>query len=181
MAAIIELLNRAERPVILVGNGVRLANGLAEFQELVDFLQVPVLTTWKAIDFLADDHPCYAGRPGAVGQRGANFTQQNSDFILILGRMDFGQTAYNHAAFARAAKKVMVDVDAAEIRKMEMKIDVPAHADAKAFLGELLRQRGRSAAAMPGAGGCRGPRPCRRSTRLRFPLIPRRRASTTTC
>lgn len=138
----IKLLNQSERPVILVGNGVRLADGIKEFLKLIDLLQIPVLTTWKAIDFLAENHPLFAGRPGAVGQRGANFTQQNSDFILIIGaRLDFGQTGYNHKNFARAARKVMVDIDPNEISKMEMPIDIPVRSDAKVFIQELIKQK----------------------------------------
>jgi acetolactate synthase I/II/III large subunit len=146
-AEAIELLNRSERPVLLAGNGIRLAKGEREFHQLIDLLQVPVLTTWKAIDFLPESHALYAGRPGAVGQRGANFTQQNSDCLLMIGaRMDFGQTGYNHSNLARAARKIMVDVDPAEIRKMATPIDVPIVADAKAFLQELLRQKDHLAA-----------------------------------
>ena len=99
----IRLLNQAQRPVILVGNGVRLAGAVERFLALAEMLNVPVLTTWKAMDFLAEDHPLYIGRPGAVGQRAANFAQQNADWMLILGaRLDLGQTAYNHRGFARA-------------------------------------------------------------------------------
>jgi acetolactate synthase-1/2/3 large subunit len=138
----IKLLNQAERPIILVGNGVRLAKGIGEFSELIEILQVPVLTTWKAIDFLPEEHPLFIGRPGSIGQRGANFAQQNSDWILILGaRLDLGQTGYNHRHFARAAKKVMVDVDPAEIRKIDMRIEVPVCADARTFIREFIHQR----------------------------------------
>ena len=138
----IQLLNQSERPVILVGNGVRLSKAIDDFLQLIEVLQMPVLTTWKAIDFLPECHSLFVGRPGAVGQRGANFTQQNSDWILILGaRLDLGQTGYNHRNFARAAKKIMVDIDPAEIKKMDMTIDVPVCADAKAFIQEFLRQR----------------------------------------
>ena len=73
-----------------------------------------------------------------MGQRGANFTIQNCDFLLTLGaRLDFGQTGYNQAALARGAKKVIVDVDAAEIEKLAFTVDVPVVADAKDFLTEL--------------------------------------------
>ena len=137
----IDLFNEAERPVVLVGNGVRLAKGVDEFMDLIRILQIPVLTTWKAIDFLPEDHPLYVGRPGSVGQRGANFAQQNSDWILVIGaRLDLGQTAYNHSNFARAAKKIMVDVDPGEIRKMSMPIDVAVCADAKDFIRAFLQQ-----------------------------------------
>ncbi|RLB80364.1 MAG: thiamine pyrophosphate-binding protein, partial [Deltaproteobacteria bacterium] len=137
----IQLFNEAERPVILAGNGIRLGKAVEEFNQLIEHIKVPVLTTWKAIDLLPEDHPLYAGRPGAVGQRGANFTQQASDWLLILGaRLDLGQTAYNHTGFAPSAKKVMVDIDKAEIDKMMSPIDVPVHADIKDFLREFLRQ-----------------------------------------
>ena len=142
VAEAIRLLNGAERPCILVGNGVRLAGGLREFRQLIELLQIPVLTSWKAIDFLGESHPLYAGRPGSVGQRGANFTLQNADFVLALGaRLDYGQTGYNPQTFARAAKKVIVDIDAAEIAKLG-KVDVAAAVDAKRFLAEFLRQIG---------------------------------------
>jgi len=138
----IQLLNQSERPVILVGNGVRLADGIKDFLDMIDLLKIPVLTTWKAIDFLAEDHPLFAGRPGAVGQRGANFTQQNSDFILGIGaRLDFGQTGYNHKNFARAAKKVIVDIDQNEINKLDMHIDVPICSDAKMFIRDFIKQK----------------------------------------
>lgn len=145
-AQAIALLNQAERPVILAGNGVRLARGQPEFTDLIARLQIPVLLTWKAADFLPETHPLFAGRPGASGQRGANFTQQNADFILVLGaRLDFGQLAYRHQNFARAARKVMVDADAAELRKMETPLDVAVHADARAFLLATLAQSDRLA------------------------------------
>lgn len=136
----IELLNRSERPVILAGNGIRLANALDDFHEWIEMLQVPVLTTWKAIDFLGETHPLFAGRPGAAGQRGANFVQQNSDWLLTVGaRLDLGQTAYTHHCFARAAHKTVVDIDIHEINKLRMFIDVPIKADAKAFIREFMR------------------------------------------
>jgi acetolactate synthase I/II/III large subunit len=138
----VDLFNQAERPVILAGNGIRLSKGLEEFLRLIGELHIPVLTTWKAADFLPEDHPLYAGRPGAVGQRGANFTQQNADWLLMIGaRMDLGQTAYTHANFARHAHTIMVDIDGAEIQKMQMKIDIPVISDAGAFLREFNSQR----------------------------------------
>jgi acetolactate synthase-1/2/3 large subunit len=139
----IELLNRADRPIMLLGNGVRLANALDELHSLLEALRIPVLTTWKTADIVSEDHPFYIGRPGAIGQRAANFAQQNSDFILIIGaRLDLGQTGYDHSNFAKAATKVMIDVDPAEIAKMDMKIDVPVCADARAAIEEFIAQSG---------------------------------------
>jgi acetolactate synthase-1/2/3 large subunit len=144
VARAIDVWNAADRPVLMVGNGVRLAGASQDFLTLAERLGAPVLLTWKALDLMGEDHPLYAGRPGAAGQRGANFTQQNSDCLLIVGaRLDLLQTAFNHANFARAAKKIMVDVDGEEIRKMQTEIHVPIVADAGEFLGEFLRQAGR--------------------------------------
>ena len=141
VARCIELLNEAERPVLLIGNGVRLARAESRLEEFVSLLSLPVLTTWLAIDLIADDHPLFAGRPGAVAPRGANFTLQNSDFLLVLGaRLDLVLTAFSHERLARAARKVMVDVDAAEIAKMKTTIDVPVCADAGEFMTEVQRQ-----------------------------------------
>lgn len=142
--AAIELLNASLRPVVLVGNGVRLSGATRELLEVVRCLGIPVLTTWKALDLLMEDDPLFCGRPGAIGQRAANFAQQNADWLLSLGaRLDLGQTGYRHDTFARAARKVIVDIDPAEIAKLEMRVDVPAPVDAGAFLRELLRQADR--------------------------------------
>ncbi|HVW20897.1 MAG TPA: thiamine pyrophosphate-binding protein [Opitutaceae bacterium] len=134
----IELLRQAKRPVVLAGNGLRHAGAVEDFLRWVESARIPVLTTWKALDFLPDDHPLYVGRPGAVGQRAANFAQQTSDLFISLGaRLDFGQTAYNHANFAARAKKVIVDIDPAELAKFQAEIAVPLAADAGTFVREL--------------------------------------------
>jgi len=141
VAQFYELINASKRPILLVGNGVRLANSKDKFLKLIEKLNIPILTTWKSIDFLSEDHPLYAGRPGLIGQRGANFSQQNSDLFISIGaRLDFGQTAFNHKNFARKAKKIIIDIDEAEIDKMEFDIDCPINFDAKEFLEEALNQ-----------------------------------------
>jgi acetolactate synthase I/II/III large subunit len=135
---VVGMLKISSRPAFLAGNGIRLDRALESFNALLEVLKVPLLTTWKALDFVADDHPLYAGRPGGVGQRGANFTQQNADLLIVIGaRLDFGQTAYEHSNFACCARKVIVDIDAAEIGKLQMKIDVPVIAGAGIFMNAL--------------------------------------------
>jgi len=140
VSAVIALLLDSVHPVILAGNGVRLAHAEDDFQQLIERLRIPVLLTWKAIDFLGEDHSLYAGRPGGSGQRGANFTQQNADFLLVLGaRLDAGQTAFSDTNFARASRKVMVDIDPSEIDKMKTTIDVRVPVDAGVFIRALLK------------------------------------------
>jgi acetolactate synthase-1/2/3 large subunit len=142
VAQAIQLFNVAERPVLLAGNGIRLAHAEALFRALADTLDIPLLTTWPALDLLPESHPYNMGRPGAMAPRGANFTLQNADWLLTVGaRLDRVQTGFSHERFARAARKVMVDIDPAEIGKMTTPIDVAICADAKDFLAEFTRQR----------------------------------------
>ena len=139
---IIESLNSSKRPVILAGNGIRLSDSIVQFTELTNILQIPVLLTWKAIDYMEEEDPLFVGRPGGVGQRGANFSQQNSDFLISIGaRLDHGQTAYQHKYFAREATKVIVDIDENEINKLSMDIEYPMPVDAGEFIDELILQK----------------------------------------
>lgn len=141
VSATIDLLRQAKRPVLFVGNGARMAHHQGLVSKAADLLKIPVLLTWKSMDMLAEDDSWFAGRPGSVASRGANFTQQNADCILVVGaRLDMPQIAFSHKNFARAAKKVLVDVDPLEIAKFEMPIDVPVIADAADFLAELIDQ-----------------------------------------
>jgi acetolactate synthase-1/2/3 large subunit len=103
-----------------------------------------VLTTWLAMDLIEADHPLFFGRPGGMAPRGANFTVQNADFLLVVGsRLDLGLVGYSYENFARAARKIIVDIDPTEIAKFPIALDVPIAADAKAFLTEALRQSDR--------------------------------------
>jgi acetolactate synthase-1/2/3 large subunit len=137
----IAALNRSERPLILIGNGVRLAHAEDELRRLFSTLQIPVEATWCAADIISSEDPLFVGRPGSLASRGANFALQNSDFLLSIGaRLDFAITGYAPDKFARAAHKVMVDIDAAEIRKLAPHIQTPVIADAGDFLREMLRQ-----------------------------------------
>lgn len=138
----IDALNRAKRPVLLAGNGIRLAGAIPQLEELIETLGIPVLTTWNGIDLIDENHPLFFGRPGGMGQRYANFVQQNSDFFLSIGaRMNLLQTGYNFDGFARAAVKVMVDIDEPELHKINVRPDIAVCADAKDFIECLLAHK----------------------------------------
>lgn len=139
---VIQELNRSERPVLLAGNGIRLADAQEEFIKLIEEINIPVLTTWNGIDLVDEENKLYFGRPGGLGHRYANFMQQNSDFFLSIGaRLNLLQTGYNFDGFAREAVKVMVDVDEAELHKINVRPDIPICADAKEFIGLLLANK----------------------------------------
>ncbi len=139
---IVKRIRQAERPVILAGTGVRLADALPEFNQLIDALHIPVTTAWTH-DLLPSDHPSFVGRQGTIGTRSGNFAVQNADFVLILGsRLCIRQISYNWTSFARHAFTVQVDIDAAELSKPSFKANLPIHADAKEFLAALLKELG---------------------------------------
>jgi acetolactate synthase-1/2/3 large subunit len=141
VAQTIQLLLHARRPIILVGHGVRLARAIEDFRALVDRLHVPVIASWLAADILPFDHPLYIGRPGVVAPRGVNFALQNSDFLLAIGaRVDCTITGYAPEKLARAATKVIVDIDATELRKFDKYFQLRIEADAGDFIREFARQ-----------------------------------------
>jgi acetolactate synthase-1/2/3 large subunit len=140
----IDAFNRCERPLLFAGNGIRLARADNEFAMLRRLLNIPSVATWCAADLLPSDDPTYVGRPGSVASRGANFALQNSDFLLTIGvRLDFSITGYAPQNLAREAYKIAVDVDPAELRKLEPYLQQPVCCDARAFIEELLNQRDR--------------------------------------
>src|SRR5262249_44821853 len=142
VTGVIEALNRAERPMFLAGNGIRLARAEREFRRLVEMLDIPLETTWLAIDLIDNNHPLFTGRPGSVAARGANFAIQNCDFLLSVGaRLDRVVTGFNPTRFAPAAHKVMVEIDPPELDKMGDSVRTKVCADARDFMRALLARK----------------------------------------
>ena len=140
---VLDRVRASHRPVVLVGPAVRASGALADFHRVVERLQVPVVTAFNAHDAIEDDHPLYIGRPGTIGDRAGNFVVQNSDLLLILGcRLNIRQIGYYWQTFARAAYKIMVDIDPVELRKPTVQPDLPVHADVADFVRQLLATLG---------------------------------------
>jgi acetolactate synthase-1/2/3 large subunit len=140
---LIEKLNQAARPLLFAGNGIRLARAEKEFEQLRTLLHIPTVATWCAADLVPSAESTFVGRPGSVAARGANFALQNSDFLLAIGvRLDFAITGYAPQNLARAAHKIAVDIDPAELKKLDPYLQQPICADAREFLSELLNQSG---------------------------------------
>ena len=154
---VLDLLAAAERPLILAGHGVRLSGAAEVFRKLAETWQVPVVSTWNALDLIHHDHPLYVGSPGVVALRAPNFAVQNCDLLVSIGcRLDNIITAYNPGNFARAARKVVVDVDLPELDKPGMQIEEKVHGDAAQVI-EAWLAAGRSSAVDRSAwlGRCR--------------------------
>jgi acetolactate synthase-1/2/3 large subunit len=139
---VLHMLSEAQRPLLLVGHGVRLSGASGDLAKLIEFLGIPTVLTWNALDLLPFEHPLNIGRPGVVATRSANFAVQNCDFLLAIGaRLDNVITGYNLNGFARAARKVIIDIDKAElINKSSLPGAKFVHSDARLFINSLMEK-----------------------------------------
>ncbi len=137
------LLENSERPIIIFGGGIRLANVESEARELIEKLNFPALMTWATKDLFPYTHPLVIEGFGVSSERTGNFAIQNSDLALALGtRLDTHETS-DLTTFARNAKKIIVDVDKYELEKYEkrgMKPDLLINCDLRDFLRILSKK-----------------------------------------
>ncbi len=134
-----ELLRSAERPLLWLGHGIRLAGAVGQIEPLLDATGAPALVTWAGIDMVDSDDPRILGRAGVYGQRAANFALQNCDALVCIGtRMAIPQVGYDLTEFARAARIAAVDIDPVEATKLTPRVELPIVADAGDFIEELL-------------------------------------------
>jgi acetolactate synthase-1/2/3 large subunit len=132
------MIRESRRPLILVGAGVRLAGAHGAALELAEQTGIPTLSTWPAQGVLGDDHPLYVGRPGTLAPRGSNFALQAADFILCLGaRLDLITTGYDPKDFGRNARKVVVEIDPAELAKLDGAFEFGHLGDVGPFIAAL--------------------------------------------
>ena len=136
---IIDKISHSERPVLFIGNGVRLAGAHDEMLKLVEKLNVPVVTSMSSVDAISSDHRLYAGRSGTTGDRAGNFAVQNSDLFISFGsRLSFFQTGFNYESWARAAYKIVNDIDPDELEKDSIKADMKICCNVKELIFGLL-------------------------------------------
>jgi len=135
---IVRLIGSSSRPVILIGQGVRIAGAGADLLKFVERHSIPVITTFLGIDVIENNHPCYVGRIGIKGTRAGNLAMQNADLLISIGTsLPIAEIGYEYDQFARDAKKIVVDIDLTSHKKKTIKIDKLVEADAKDFLKKL--------------------------------------------
>lgn len=140
-ARILETIRQSQRPLLVGGNGVRLAKCQDLFLRFAERFQIPVALPFAAKDLIPEAHPQNIGVFGTNGQRRANFAVQNSDLLLSLGAgLSVTKVGFNYKGFAPKAKKVLVDIDPAQIEHQVIKADIAVVADVKPLLEEMLRQ-----------------------------------------
>ena len=141
LAQAAHLLQNAKRPLLVAGNGIHCAKAQKALRAFLDKTHIPVTTTFNGFDLVASEDPLFAGRIGTVGQRAGNFVLQNADVILFAGtRNNIRQVSYNWENFAKNAKKIVVDIDPAELQKPTVHPDVALCADVGQVLSSLTEQ-----------------------------------------
>jgi acetolactate synthase I/II/III large subunit len=127
-------LSSSTRPILLAGNGIKLAGCGTRFRTFVETHKIPVVTSYLGADLIESASPYFVGRVGLYADRCGNFAIQNSDLILVLGcRLSQAVVGYNPKTFARDATIVYVDIDPTELAKESIPYHVPVLADLNAF------------------------------------------------
>lgn len=138
ISKVIEKINAAKRPLLLIGGGVNRAT-TGKLKQSLASLQIPIATTWNAADRIPSNQPNYVGRPNTWGQRSANLILQQSDLVIAVGtRLGMQQTGFNWQSFVPKGEVIQVDIDQAELDKAHPKVALPIWADANTFLGRLV-------------------------------------------
>jgi acetolactate synthase-1/2/3 large subunit len=138
-ARALELIAAAERPVVLAGHGIMLGDATREFQEFVNRSGIPVAVTLLGIGGLPASHPRNLGMMGMHGEAWVNTAIQESDLLIALGMRFDDRVTGNLKTYAPNAKKIHVDIDAAEIGK-NVPVDIGIVADLKDVLEAWLPQ-----------------------------------------
>lgn len=138
---VVELIQNAQKPLILAGYGIRSSNAVSIMEKICEICDIPVVTSRGGLDIIASDSPYYVGRPGSYGDRASHFVIQEADLLLILGsRLSISTIGYYPARFGKNAVKVMVDIDEKELNKEEVPVSYKIKADLSEFL-EALYER----------------------------------------
>ena len=134
-----KLFIEAQRPILLVGHGVELAEAIQHLKRLIEIYPIPVVWSQGGINVLPSDHLLNIGKVGTKGSRAGNFAVQNADLVVSIGsRLSVSTTGQDYKNFAREAKLVVVDIDYYEHHKNTVKVDLFIHLDAQNFLQWIL-------------------------------------------
>jgi acetolactate synthase-1/2/3 large subunit len=138
---IVEKFNKSKKPLIIVGNGVRLSGGINELKEFLNKTNIPIITAVNGNDIINEDYINYAGRFGTHAQICANNLLDECDFLLTVGsRLYVRQTGYNFKSFAQNAYKIYTDIDSNELNKPSLFPNYKVTTDAKILLNKLNQQ-----------------------------------------
>ncbi len=135
----ISLIEKSKRPLIILGHGINLSKTSKDVKNFIKKTGIPFLPSWATIDLFNFKNKLNAGTFGVAATRYGNFAVQNSDLLISFGcRLNTQITGSNIKSFAPKAKKIVVDIDAFELKKNNgLKIDLKINSDLKTFFKKI--------------------------------------------
>ncbi len=135
----IEMLLQAERPILMMGGGVILANATQEFIQLAEYLQIPVIPTYMAMGGIPADHPLYAGLVGIqTTTRSGNKIFLESDLVLSIGNRFAERHTGALDVYTKGRKFIHIDIEPTQLGRV-FPPDLGIVSDAKLALQALLQ------------------------------------------
>jgi acetolactate synthase-1/2/3 large subunit len=132
-----ELINQAQKPMILAGHGIQIAHAQEEFKAFVEKTGIPFACTIHGLSTIPNEHPLHMGMLGMHGNYGANIKQNECDLLIAVGMRFDDRVTGRLDKYAKQAKVIHIEIDPSEINK-NVHAQVPILADAKAALMGLL-------------------------------------------
>ncbi len=136
---VMEVLNTAKKPVMLIGGGVNISGASKELTKFSDITGVPVITTIMGRGAIATNHPNYIGNIGMHGSYASNHAISECDVLFSIGTRFNDRITGKISEFAKNATIVHIDIDSASISR-NIKVDYPVVADAKNALKLMLKE-----------------------------------------
>jgi acetolactate synthase-1/2/3 large subunit len=131
------LLNKAKKPLMIVGQGIMLSNAEEELLAFAEKTGIPVASTLLGLGAFPSHHPLFVGMVGMHGNYAPNIKTNECDVLLAVGMRFDDRVTGDVSRYARQAKVIHIDIDTAEINKI-IKADAPIVADAKEALSVLM-------------------------------------------
>jgi acetolactate synthase-1/2/3 large subunit len=131
-----QLIRAAERPLIYIGGGVKIAGAVEALRDFAERTGIPAVSTLNALGSIRTDAPGFLGMLGMHGTRAANEAVQESDLLIVFGARFDDRATGKLNEFAPHAKVVHFDIDPAEINKLRA-VHVPVVGDLKAGIEAL--------------------------------------------
>ena len=140
----ISILSNSKRPLLVLGNGIRLSHNGASIEKIIKLSQkikIPIVSTYLGVDFFDNTNDFYFGPIGIKASRAANLITGNSDLIICIGtRLATSVIGFEYELFAPNSKKIIVDIDTIKHQKSTIQPDLLIESDAYAFL-KILEEK----------------------------------------
>ena len=133
----VEMINAAERPLIIVGNGVKISGAEAEVLQLAEAGNIPIASTLMGLSSIPSDHPLYIGMVGMHGNVAGTRMTQEADLLIAVGMRFSDRVTGDLKSYAPKARVIHIEIDPVEINK-NVRTDLPIVADAREAVQAIL-------------------------------------------